>query len=269
MIPLAVRKDSEETVIRKLQDNLRSIRNRIGDACARTQRNPEKIKIVAVTKNVGLDVIRTLIRMGLTELGENRVQELNRRSAMIEEMIQRGRLDPDGQPLAKPCWHMIGVLQRNKVKALLPRVSMIHSVDRLRLAEEINKHAERRAQPVDVLLEVNGGNEPQKSGVAVCAASHLGEQIASMPHLRLRGLMSMAPYRSEDSTLRNLFSRVAELFEEMRHEFPVGDAFDCLSMGMSADFQIAVECGATTVRIGSALYEGIDALAQQPAQPPC
>ena len=251
---------------RKLQENLRRVRDRIGEVCVRAGRSSDTVRLLPVTKTVGMDVVRTLHEMGLTEFGENRAQELARRAAMMQEtMERRQRGQHAAGTLSAVRWHMVGYLQRNKVKPLLPWVAMVHSVDRLRLAEEINKRAADLGRQIDVLLEVNGGNEPQKSGAAVCAASHLGEQIASMPNLRLRGLMTMAPWTSDETTLRNVFSRVGELFDEMRHEFIVGDAFDTYSAGMTNDFEIAVECGSTMVRIGTALFEGLDRFPTEPA----
>ena len=245
---------------RKLQDNLRSVRDRIAAACGRVHRNPESVQLVAVTKTVGIDVIRTLAEMGVTDFGENRAQELIRRAAMMKEVLERRKLCSPAAPLSAPRWHMVGNLQRNKVKALLPWTVLIHSVDRLRLGEEISKHAAGLDRPVDALLEVNGGSEPQKSGVPVCAAPHLAEQIASLPGIRLRGLMTMAPLDADARTLENAFSRVGELFDEMRKECRMGDVFDTFSAGMSGDFEIAVQCGATMVRVGSALLEGIESL---------
>jgi len=216
--------------------------------------------MIAVTKSVGMDVVRCLLDMGLTDLAENRPLEFVRRVAMVREIIERRKLLSPTDVPSPPAWHMVGHLQRNKVKPILPFVKMIHSVDSLRLVEEINKRAEKLGICVDVLLEVNGGNEPQKHGTPVCAAPHLGEQIAVLPHLRLRGLMTMAPLGADEITLGHLFSRVWELFEEMKGDYEVGDAFDTYSAGMSNDFETAIEFGATTVRIGSALFEGIDRL---------
>ncbi len=244
---------------RTLQDNLRKVRGRIAEACSRVGRDPGTVRLLAVTKSVDIDVIRTLYETGVTDLGENRAQQLVRRAETMKEWLQRRDMPKASAPASVPVrWHMVGYLQRNKVKSLLPWVSMFQSVDRLRLAEEINKRAADVGHPADVLLEVNGGNEPQKSGAPVCAASHLGEQVASMPNLRLRGLMTMAPWTTDETELRNVFTRVRELFDEMRHDFAVGDAFDIYSAGMTNDFEIAVECGSNMVRIGTALFEGLD-----------
>jgi pyridoxal phosphate enzyme (YggS family) len=244
---------------RTLQDNLRNVRDRIAEACGRAGRDPDAVRLLAVTKSVGIDVIRMLFEMGITEFGENRAQELIRRAAVMRDLLECHETVDSPAPAPKAVrWHMVGYLQRNKVKSLIPWVTMFQSVDRLRLAEEINKRAADVGHPADVLLEVNGGNEPQKSGAPVCAASHLGEQVASMPNLRLRGLMTMAPWTSDETELRNVFTRVRELFDEMRHDFAVGDAFDIYSAGMTNDFEIAVECGSNMVRIGTALFEGLD-----------
>jgi pyridoxal phosphate enzyme (YggS family) len=133
---------------------------------------------------------------------------------------------------------------------------MIHSVDTLRLAEEINAAAGKAGLCPDVLLQVNTSREPQKYGVPVGAAAHLAEQIATLPHLRLRGLMTMAPLTRNEQTIRSCFMRARELFVEMRGEKIVARDFTELSMGMSSDYQIAVEEGATILRIGSAIFAG-------------
>jgi PLP dependent protein len=243
----------------QLHGNLARVMDRIGSACERSKREASEVTLVAVTKSVGVEVVRSLCRLGVRDLGENRVQQLCERCEEIGSFVETMRLGHGGGRIDRPRWHMIGHLQRNKVRSLVPWVSMVQSVDRLRLAEELNKRAAERSMVIDVLLEVNGGGEAQKTGAAVCAAGHLGEQVESMPHLRLRGLMSMAPMGADESTLRLVLGRVGELYEEMRHDFDVGDSFDVLSMGMSGDFEIAVECGATMVRVGSALYEGMNA----------
>jgi pyridoxal phosphate enzyme (YggS family) len=149
---------------------------------------------------------------------------------------------------------MIGHLQRNKVRQILPVVSLIHSVDTLRLAEEINGSAGRMGLRPRVLLQVNTSNEPQKYGVPVGAATHLAEQIETLPHLRLIGLMTMAPLTRDKELIRACFTRARELYYEMRGEKIVGKQFTELSMGMSSDYELAVEEGATILRIGSAIF---------------
>jgi pyridoxal phosphate enzyme (YggS family) len=246
---------------RKLHDNLKRVEQRIADSCAKAGRDPKEVRLVAVTKYATPDVIRTLVDLGVTEIGESRAQELARRAAVIKEWISR-RTASAG-PNEEPRWHLVGHLQRNKVRHVLPWVHMIHSVDSLRLAEEIDAAAAKLDQRVPVLLEVNASGESSKGGVAVAATTHLAEQIASLRHLNLRGLMTMAPLTDDASILRHTFQRVREVFEEIVGERLCGAEFRELSMGMSNDFEYAIEFGATYVRIGSALFEGIE-LAPQP-----
>jgi pyridoxal phosphate enzyme (YggS family) len=151
---------------------------------------------------------------------------------------------------------MIGHLQRNKVRQVLPLIAMVHSVDTLRLAEEINASAARMNLSVRVLLQVNTSQEPQKYGVSVGAAPHLAEQIETLPNLKLVGLMTMAPLTHNKDVIRECFVRARELFIEMRGEKIVGKHFTEMSMGMSSDYEIAVEEGATILRVGSAIFSG-------------
>ncbi|MBI1825456.1 MAG: YggS family pyridoxal phosphate-dependent enzyme [Planctomycetes bacterium] len=239
----------------KLQQNLKCVTDRIAEACAKARRSPSGITLVAVTKTVETDVIRELIELGVSNLGENRVQELTRRVAEIRDT----QAPPHSRtvPMKSPRWHMVGHVQRNKVKALLPWIDVIHSVDSLRLAEEIDAEASRLGRKIELLLEVNASNEPQKQGVAFAAASHLAEQIDSLKHVQLRGLMCMGPLTDDQDLIRYVFCRVRELFDEMISGRICGPDFRDLSMGMSNDFEIGIECGATMLRIGTALFEGI------------
>ena len=250
---------------RKLTENLKRITGRIHEACSRADRDPSGVTIVAVTKNATLDVIRTLVDMGVADLGENRVQELTKRAAAVNEWLSRRTRNVSSGAKARPNWHMVGRLQRNKVKALLPWADMIHSVDSLRLAEEIDAQAAKIGRSVSILLEINVSDEPAKGGVAVAAATHLAEQITTLPHIQLRGLMAMAPLTDNESVIRGVFERVRELFDEVVSERTCGPAFKELSLGMSNDFEHAIEFGATHVRIGSALLKGIE-LSPEPAQ---
>lgn len=219
---------------------------------------------MAVTKSVGIDVIRALIDMGVTELGESRMLELTRRAAMTDEWLTRRALDPTTPRPVRPQWHMVGHVQRNKVKPLLPWVNMIHSLDSLRLAETIDAHAAKLDRVIPVLLQVNAANEAQKFGVAVAAATHLSEQLVTLPHIELRGLMAMAPLGAAPDRIRATFERARELFDEIVGERFGGPRFDWLSMGMSDDFEYGIEAGATHIRIGRALFHGLD-VAPEPA----
>jgi pyridoxal phosphate enzyme (YggS family) len=240
---------------RKLADNWKRVTQRISDACARVGRDPSEVTLVAVTKYASLDVIRTMVDLGLSDLGESRVQELSKRAAAVNEWLARLGRGGDSRP--RPRWHMIGHLQRNKVKAVLPWTDLIHSLDSLRLAEEIDAQAARLGRVIPVLLEVNAADESGKYGVAVAAATHLAEQICSLAHLELRGLMAMAPLTEDEDQIRYVFGRTRELFDEIVGERLCGPQFRDLSLGMSNDFEHGIEFGATYVRIGTALFEGI------------
>jgi PLP dependent protein len=245
---------------RRLSDNLKRVRDRIASACARSGRGTDSVTLIAVTKTVEVDVIRCVLELGVTELGESRVQELTKRAGMIEEYRSRRRLvaGPADVP-PSPNWHMIGTLQRNKVKHVLPWARTIHSVDSLRLAEDISEQGVRLNRTTDVFVEVNVSDERNKHGVVVGAASYLVEQIRAMPNLRVIGLMTMAPFSDAPEAARPHFARLRELFDDIRHERLCGPEFAHLSMGMSNDFDVAVEEGATMVRVGTALFEGVTA----------
>lgn len=251
------------SVRRKLIDNWKRVEQRIHDACHHAQRKPSSVTLVAVTKSATLDIIRLLADIGLPDLGENRVQELIRRAAMMKEWLGRRTHDPATPARSAPRWHMVGHLQRNKVRPLLPWVDMVHSVDSLRLAEEIDLEAGKLDRKMPVLLEVNAAGDPAKSGIAVAAATHLAEQIHSLKHIDLRGLMAMAPLTDDEAVIRHTFQRVRELFDEIVTDRTCEPSFGELSLGMSNDFEHGIEFGATYVRIGSALFEGIE-LAPQP-----
>jgi pyridoxal phosphate enzyme (YggS family) len=235
----------------RINSNLSRIRENIALACTRRNRSPDEVAIVAVTKTVELDTIKNLIDTGLSELGESRAKQLTSKAEELSAHIQRRRNE-----LSSPVrWHMVGHLQRNKVKPVLEVAHAIHSVDSLRLAEEIQSRAERNDKSVDVFLQVNCSQEPQKFGCAVGAAVHLGEMIASMKKVRLVGLMTMGPLSDDPEKARPVFVRLREIFEEMRKAKIGGDDFRHLSMGMSQDYTVAVEEGATILRIGTALFE--------------
>jgi PLP dependent protein len=190
---------------------------------------------------------------------------LTQRAAQINEFVQRhhargggdgGGAGAGGGMPDKVRWHMIGHLQRNKVKPVLPLVSLIHSVDSLRLAEELDTSAAKLGRKVSLLMQVNASEEQQKYGVAVGAAVHLAEQIDSMPNLQLTGLMTMAPLEEPEKKVRQAFARTREIFEEMRWHKIGGANLRHLSMGMSNDFETAIAEGATMIRVGSLLFGG-------------
>jgi pyridoxal phosphate enzyme (YggS family) len=238
----------------KVSDSIKRVQEGINSACARAGRDPQDVKLVVVTKSATIEAVEEVVHLGFTELGENRVQQLKKVSTQISDISKEK--DENSALEKKIKWHMIGHLQRNKVRQVLPIVSLIHSVDTLRLAEEINTAAIKMNLFPKVLLQVNTSNESQKSGVPVGAVIHLAEQIGTLSNLRLVGLMTMAPLTRDKDVVRSCFVRAAELFVEIRGEKIVGPHFKELSMGMSSDYEIAIEEGATILRIGSAIFSG-------------
>ncbi|HPD46983.1 MAG TPA: YggS family pyridoxal phosphate-dependent enzyme [Anaerohalosphaeraceae bacterium] len=236
----------------KISDRLKTVRNNVRKACDRVGRDPKDVKIIIVTKTAAIEAAKEVIRLGFTELGENRVQHLKQVAAEMDAFLAENKDDPNIPK--KITWHMIGHLQRNKVKPALQISSIIHSVDTLRLAEEIDQVAAKLGTRPDVLLQVNCSDEPQKYGVPVGAATHLAEQFTTMKNIRLIGLMTMAPLTLNKDIVRRSFVRAREIFEEIKGERLVGPEFCHLSMGMSQDYEIAVEEGATMLRIGSAIF---------------
>jgi pyridoxal phosphate enzyme (YggS family) len=240
-----------------------AVRRRIDDALARSGRAGEPVVLVAVTKYATIDQIRELLRLGHADLGENRLQVLEQHAAQADEFLSRVRQLPSadgGDVPDRVRWHMIGHLQRNKVRKVLDRVRLIHSVDSLRLAEEIQAAASTRGEdPVEVLVQVNIAGEDQKYGVASPAVRHLIDQMDTMYNVRVRGLMCMAPYSSDPENSRSVFERCRELFDEVRISGVGGEHFDLLSMGMSGDFEVGIECGSNIVRVGSAIFGDGDA----------
>jgi hypothetical protein len=235
-----------------IAERIRQIKDKIKSTCDRSDRDPDRITLVIVTKSAAFDAIEQVIRLGYIDLGENRVQQLKKVAAQVETLLQGADKDPSLPKTVN--WHMIGHLQRNKVRQVLSTVCLIHSVDTLRLAEEISASAARLNLHPKVLLQVNSSNEPTKYGVPVGAAVHLVEQLVTLPNIDPIGLMTMAPLTHNKDIVRACFARTRELFVEMRGEKIVGPSFTELSMGMSSDYQTAIEEGATILRIGSAIF---------------
>jgi len=240
-----------------LADRLAAVKARIAAAAARRGAKASDIILVLVTKFAAIDQIRELITLGHQDFGENRVPNLLQRAAQIDEFLARhrelNRAAADRLPKSVR-WHMIGHLQRNKVRKLAGVVRLIHSVDSLRLAEEIQQAATRQSEPIELLVQVNPSGEKAKHGIALAAARHLVDQIDTMLNVRPRGLMAMAPLSDDPEDSRPHFERTRELFEEIRKSGAGGERFDILSMGMTNDFEVAIECGANLVRVGRAVF---------------
>ncbi len=226
----------------QLRSNLQRVEERIRGACERSGRSGA-VSIVAVTKGHAVDVVRAALSVGLRRCGENRVAELDEK---VEEV---------GREAAE--WHLIGHLQRNKVRRALQLFDLIHSIDSLRLANELSAEAERTGNRVHGLAQVNVSGEETKGGFEATDALEptVNEirALAALPGLDLRGLMTMAPYTNDVDVLQRTFRRARELFELCGREVE-GFTAEHLSMGMSNDFEIAVEEGSTMVRLGTVLF---------------
>jgi pyridoxal phosphate enzyme (YggS family) len=215
---------------------LEHVRARIDAAADRAGRDPSGVTLVAVSKTFGTDVLLEAITAGITDLGENRAQELKEKVAVIGDRAR---------------WHFVGHLQTNKVRHVVGSVRLVHSVDRIGLAEAIARRARSLGMVQDALIEVNIAAEESKHGASPTAAVALAEEVDSLDGIRIRGLMAMPPATPDPDASRPFFRRLAQLQRELlRH---VNDA-DELSMGMSGDFEVAVEEGATLVRVGEAIF---------------
>jgi pyridoxal phosphate enzyme (YggS family) len=218
------------------------VESRLAAACARAGRARGEVTLVAVTKTVGSDVARRLHRLGAVHLGESRPQELWRKAAELPATVT---------------WHLIGHLQRNKIERTLPLVRLIHSVDSLRLLEALEREAARQARPVEALLEVNASGEANKHGFPPEEVPSLLPKLAALRQVRVRGLMTMAALTDDPEAARPTFAALRRLREALRGQVEPPHELRELSMGMTNDFEVAVEEGATLVRIGSALFEGL------------
>jgi pyridoxal phosphate enzyme (YggS family) len=224
-----------------LASRLEAVEERLQSACRRSGRPRADVTLVAVTKTVGVEVAAELARLGVTELGESRPQELWRKAAVLPEVH----------------WHLIGHLQRNKVERTLPLVRLIHSVDSLRLLVALEQEAVKQERTVDVLLEVNVSREASKHGLAPSEIEQLVNAPATLQRVRVRGLMTMAALAENPETCRPTFAELRQLRDRLRERFGPPHDLHHLSMGMSNDFEVAVEEGATLVRLGTVLFEGI------------
>jgi pyridoxal phosphate enzyme (YggS family) len=219
--------------------NVARVRARIADAAARSGRRADSVLLVAVTKSVGPDRIREAVAAGLRVFGENRVQEAREKIPLVPGVS----------------WHLVGSLQRNKVKEALRLFHLIHSVDSLPLAEEISRRSPlmTAGPPAEILIQVNVSAEPQKHGVSPDSAADLVARVLRLPGTRVRGLMGIAPLVEDPGRARPFFSRLREIRDRVNALVP--DArLEELSMGMTDDYEVAIEEGATMVRIGRALF---------------
>jgi pyridoxal phosphate enzyme (YggS family) len=214
-----------------IRANLGRVQEAVARACARAGRSPDHVLLIAVSKTVDAERVRLAVAAGVAALGENRVQEA------------REKIEALGRPVP---WHLIGSLQTNKAKEAARLFDWIHSVDRLELAQELSRRAHGAQRTLDILLQVNLGDEPQKGGVAPAELRRLCDAVAGLPALRVGGLMAIPPAAPTPEETRPYFRTLRELRDSLGLEH--------LSMGMSADYEVAIEEGATMVRVGTAIF---------------
>lgn len=234
-----------------IAENIKAVREKIEGAAKRVGRDPIEIKLVAVSKTVDAERIMEAVISGITILGENRVQE-------AKEKISNFKNNPPMPPFAKRGgvglkieWHMVGHLQTNKAKTAVQLFDLIHSVDSIRLAEEINREAEKTGKKQRVLIEVNLGGEETKYGIAPEETTGLVKEISKLKNISIEGLMTMPPFSEEPEDSRRYFRDLKDLSKELEIE---DVKLKELSMGMSNDFEVAIEEGATMVRVGTAIF---------------
>ncbi len=220
-----------------IAQRISEIRGRMGEAAARSGRPPQSVSLLAVTKTFPAETIQAAYDCGLRHFGENRVQESLEKMPFLPQDIH---------------WHLIGQLQTNKINKTIGKFDLIHSIDGVDLAQALSKRLGEN--PQDILLEVNTSGETSKSGIPPDRALAAIREIGSLPKLRLRGLMTVGPLAEDAARQRDAFKTLKELFD--RAAGSAGPAFDILSMGMSGDFEMAIEEGSTLVRVGSALFGG-------------
>ncbi len=228
---------------RRLADNVQGVRQRINDAAAHGGRRGDEVTLVAVTKYVDATIARRLALLGCLDLGESRPQSLWQKAEALNDLSIR--------------WHMIGHLQRNKARRTLPLINCLHSADSVRLLDMLNEQAALSHQELRVLLEVGISREAAKTGFPPEELLSVAHELERWSHLHICGLMAMSGQFSQSDEIRHQFAQVRRLREQMQSICSSGIELRELSMGMSDDFEIAVEEGATMVRVGSALFEGV------------
>ena len=222
-----------------LEDNYNEIKKRVEDACKRACRDESEVTLLAVSKTKPVEVLQEAYDFGVRDFGENKVQDFVAKSEVLPSDIH---------------WHMIGHLQRNKVKYIVDGTTLIHSVDSLRLAEEIDIFAKKKNVISNILIEVNAANEISKFGVRLEEVTQLVKEIATLTNVKVRGLMTVAPYVVDSEENRAIFHKIKELSIDIDSQNIDNVSMDILSMGMSNDFEVAIEEGATIVRVGTGIF---------------
>ena len=222
-----------------IKENLKNVKERIRAAAQRSNRNPEDITLIAVSKTKPVEMLKEVYDEGIREFGENKVQEINQKYEVLPKDIH---------------WHMIGHLQRNKVKSVISQACLIHSVDSYRLAEQISKEAQKTGITVHVLLEINIACEETKFGFRADEAEEMLVKIAKLPNIFVKGLMTSAPITDNPEDNRQYFRALKQLCVDLKAKNIDNTDMEFLSMGMTGDFEVAVEEGATHVRVGTAIF---------------
>lgn len=223
-----------------IRENLKSIRSNIEDSIKKSNRTDKDVTLIAVTKTVDVDKVLEAIECGVTDVGENKPQELARKFNEIGDKVR---------------WHLIGSLQTNKVKYIIDKVHMIHSLDREALCEEIQKRAEKIDRTIDCLVQVNISKEDSKHGLYEDDVVEFIKNVSSKySNIRMKGLMTMAPFSEDESEVRNVFKKLKDLSIEIEKLDIPNVSMDYLSMGMSNDYKIAIEQGSTMVRVGTSIF---------------
>jgi pyridoxal phosphate enzyme (YggS family) len=223
-----------------IKDRLEKVKNRIKKAAIACDRNPESIALVAVSKTVSAGTVQKAIEAGATILGENYVQEARDK---IADLVN-----------APVSWHFIGHLQSNKAKYAVKLFDLIHSVDSLKLARELNKQAQKIGKIQQIFVQVNISREETKSGISVDETMNLVKDISRLENLSIRGLMTMPPFFNQPEKVRPFFAALRDLRDQIQQNSTPNVSMDELSMGMTGDFEVAIEQGATMVRVGTAIF---------------
>lgn len=223
-----------------IKENIDGILSRIAKACERSGRNPEDITLIAVSKTVDADKARKAVESGIINLGENRVQELVDKYEKLSDIEVK--------------WHMIGHLQKNKVKYIIDKVELIHSVESIELASEINKRALKNNLKANVLVELNIGEEESKFGISEENVYDFVKSLEQFENINVLGLMTVAPYTEDPEEIRWVFKKMKVIFDKISSMNIKNSNMKFLSMGMTNDFEIAIEEGANIIRIGTALF---------------
>lgn len=223
----------------EIKKNLENVRRRIKEACGESGRSVEDVRLIAVSKTKPLPALEEAYACGCRDFGENKVQELVEKYEALPKDIR---------------WHMIGHLQRNKVKYIVDKVFLIHSVDSLRLAQEIEKEAAKHGKTVNILIEVNVAGEESKFGVTPEGVFALVKEIAKMPHIRVKGLMTIAPYVEDAVENKPYFEKIKKIYVDIIHKNIDNVFMEELSMGMTGDYEVAISEGATYIRVGTGIF---------------